>query len=1610
MGDDENVSPGRATVFISYSREERNWCERIRKHLQPLVDEGLIELWADDRMEPGDTIDDEIARALERSKMAMLLMSASFMRTGSYALEREVPRILAAEREGRMRVFTVHVTRSGFLDHAELKALLSVNEPERPLAAASEDECQAALAKLARDIRTHLRAAAAALPSVDWRDDLLRGVTGGTAENIRAFLREYVGTHDEPVAFGGRAATMEMLQQWIDDAAGRSHCFLVAPTGLGKSAVVCRFVEALAAGTDIVAVFLPVSLRFGTNRAGAVRGALVDRLAFLHGERAPGDLDLDASWTMLAQYLRRPLPEGRRLLLVLDGLDEAADWELPAGRLSELAPDTKVLISLRGAPETDAPRLRERLALPAKRVRVETLAALDHAGVAEALRAIGRPDLAADAARLERLFTLSEGDPLVLHLLLAELSERGDDAIFAATPDLRTGLRGVWERQLSTTDRDALGERGATAALFAILTCALGPVERDDLLSLAPEVLPHGATLDAVQQRWHRFVLRSDAGYSFFYPRLREFYADEMLPPAERDRWRRQLLDYGRAAVARLAADDTASVSPFVLRFHGAHLERYGGTLDNLAMLVSPRWRNAWMQHPAGQAGFLRDVERAWSSAMLAPSLAIAVRCALTRATIRSEARNLRPELLQALVARSVWSPAQALAHLQAAVEIGSDQDDESLATSLAVIRPFLTDRLLVEGLNVATSLANKDRSNGFEPWLAFVEPLAAVAPDELERAAYRLRHDWQRCAGLIAVAKALPDRCWHRRDSIMRDARRLIDEAPRPHAFLNRLLFLGDGLADLPDSAELLEIARTEIDKLEEGAPRASYLKRMAPHVDDASRAIVVLKAFHEACRGAHPSLHGMFKLLPLVSDDEARSAVALVFAVDGLDLLVETLRHDQRPISVWTAWSPWLDDAQREVVAHAWINSAFRDSPSRLREPAAAGFADQVLKVVREEPDPHRRDQALADLARHLDIDEQLALVGRLCAYADTTVWQLEELIDTLATTRPAAAAATICLGSQPLLIARGLLIIAARSDVAARAPYIALARAATRRVEGGLDRLSLLAEALALDPTDSACGELVNELAELPSSRARATRHHLDRVIRRLPDRQAGVLRRQLSTHDDDEIDLFLGDAETRLRTAGRRGIARMTPGWPRVQAGIWLSELLDGDEGKAAAIDALQAARDVGDASSISGALGRLAPRVALQQRVFERAKAEARPGERFVALANLHVEDQALRDEVHRATVEAARASLDDPSVLARSYYLRHAPSDERSMIVARLLEDARRGIRTGRDSFGFGDAPEIHARQLLGEVIRHLTWDQAEEALAWLPWEWTGHALALLRLFGSRDGSQQKLDEALPEVLRLARGRDDIARAQALAAAVGYVSPEDRGPLIDEVLGEVLFVNYGDSSRDARASVLPHLASHLREHHLDRAIDIALEAWKSKLGIGQFVTLLPLAQRPAVIGRLFNDAIALGDHHALIAGLLPHLPDTALDSVIDALERCNDRSMMTVIIGQTARFSVPQLERLFLLAHTASRRGRSQPQDTTIDVLGALGAELLARSHEHAPRMLELVIELLRDRATNRPELLYAIAGLAPLLRALVGQDGVDAIATEILDVTGWWP
>lgn len=119
----------RSKVFISYSHADAKWLEQLQVHLAPLERNGLIERWDDELIAPGDRWRQEISKGLAQARVAILLVSPTFM-ASEFIQSQELPALLSAAQRDGLSILPVIISPCLMGGLAEFQA---VNPPNRPL-------------------------------------------------------------------------------------------------------------------------------------------------------------------------------------------------------------------------------------------------------------------------------------------------------------------------------------------------------------------------------------------------------------------------------------------------------------------------------------------------------------------------------------------------------------------------------------------------------------------------------------------------------------------------------------------------------------------------------------------------------------------------------------------------------------------------------------------------------------------------------------------------------------------------------------------------------------------------------------------------------------------------------------------------------------------------------------------------------------------------------------------------------------------------------------------------------------------------------------------------------------------------------------------------------------------------------------------------------------------------------------------------------------------------------------------------------------------------------------------------------------------------------------
>lgn len=191
----------RGDVFISYSHADAKALTRLRVHLRPFERLGQLSVWSDQLIKPGTKWREEIHNALERCRVAILLISADFL-ASDFIAENELPPLLTAAQSRGVKVIPVVLRPCAFEDVVELGAFQSITDPRKPLEELDDNEQERAWVDVARCVRDALVKLSPADHSEgpgtdDWtkwsESDVMYGI------DLPETIKEYIVYHYEHV-------------------------------------------------------------------------------------------------------------------------------------------------------------------------------------------------------------------------------------------------------------------------------------------------------------------------------------------------------------------------------------------------------------------------------------------------------------------------------------------------------------------------------------------------------------------------------------------------------------------------------------------------------------------------------------------------------------------------------------------------------------------------------------------------------------------------------------------------------------------------------------------------------------------------------------------------------------------------------------------------------------------------------------------------------------------------------------------------------------------------------------------------------------------------------------------------------------------------------------------------------------------------------------------------------------------------------------------------------------------------------------------------------------------------------------------------------------------
>lgn len=142
-------------LFISYSHQDVQWLNELKKWIRPLEMHDIVTIWDDRKIKAGDNWRKEIEKALSEAKAAILLISVDFLNS-DFIANNELPKLLDAARDRGLRILWIAV-RPSYVDETGIASFQAAHK-EPPLAQMNEVEREQCFQRIYERIKEALAA------------------------------------------------------------------------------------------------------------------------------------------------------------------------------------------------------------------------------------------------------------------------------------------------------------------------------------------------------------------------------------------------------------------------------------------------------------------------------------------------------------------------------------------------------------------------------------------------------------------------------------------------------------------------------------------------------------------------------------------------------------------------------------------------------------------------------------------------------------------------------------------------------------------------------------------------------------------------------------------------------------------------------------------------------------------------------------------------------------------------------------------------------------------------------------------------------------------------------------------------------------------------------------------------------------------------------------------------------------------------------------------------------------------------------------------------------------------------------------------------------------
>jgi hypothetical protein len=138
-------------IFLSYSREDKKWEEQLRVFLKSAEQSERVVVWYYGLINTGEPFDEKINEAIERAKVAVLLISPDYL-ASEWLLNVEVPRLLERQQRGELLIVSILLRPCDWMEVDWLRQIVMLPYGGTPIAEHDETTQHELLNEAARYI------------------------------------------------------------------------------------------------------------------------------------------------------------------------------------------------------------------------------------------------------------------------------------------------------------------------------------------------------------------------------------------------------------------------------------------------------------------------------------------------------------------------------------------------------------------------------------------------------------------------------------------------------------------------------------------------------------------------------------------------------------------------------------------------------------------------------------------------------------------------------------------------------------------------------------------------------------------------------------------------------------------------------------------------------------------------------------------------------------------------------------------------------------------------------------------------------------------------------------------------------------------------------------------------------------------------------------------------------------------------------------------------------------------------------------------------------------------------------------------------------------------